>query len=632
MLVSFTTNLPSVTQDVTAVSGDSGECGPATEFFLQMEAIQNPPTGSESDQPSRSDEPLPAAAFSIVPAAVSQNDGEEEVLSGNELTEECAEWISEDQSDKMALPAPPAALVMEETPAVRCAVCAADAPTAAAPSHDAEAEVSVSEDREYSVTAPRRVNNLFSEPVEAGPIESAPAAVSPPRPEGRKEQNAPSALENEVPVKNTTRSGQKGAVHVERIPVPPGAGVRHGSEELTAPKVAPVVTEKGENAPIPKAAPVMVEKGETASAPQVVRTAVENTENSFVSKVAPIVTENGEKAPILKAAPIVAESGEKAPVAKAAPIVSESGENAPVPKVVPTIAENGESAPILKTVQIVAENGENAPVPKAALIVAEDGENLPASAALDGGTNGEKTAAQSRGPVEDDDVPPFDYASGSSKAKAVLSHGGKGDVIAVAAPQPVGSLPRTQERNPSGEQLRSPKASPVMATFEPVRIHVQQQAAPTIVAAAAENETLVHEISQRIRAQVLEGGGAIRIRLQPDRFGHIEIRAELTGSGVVARVVADSESVKQYLENNLPLLQHHLQEQGVRVDRIQFALHSESQSLSEHAGRSAHEGSGQSESRPAMSAKVARTLSDEPVGDSSQWIALNPNVRFHTIA
>ena len=515
MLVSFTTNLPGVTKDVAAVA-DSGECGPASEFFLQMEAMQNPRTGSESDHPSPTEEPLPASAFSGVPSAVPTNNGEEAVRSVEELTKERAEWISEDQSEK---PAPPTlvAATTEEGTAVRCASCAADVATASASPDDAQAGVSVSE-----APAP-------PEPVEEGPIEFAPA-VSPPRTEGRK------AFENEVPVKNTTRLGEKGGVHVEHAPAPPAAGVRHGTETLPAPKVAQIVAENGENAQAPK--------------------------------VTPIATENGENSPVAKVTPIVAENGE----------------------------------------------------------------NAPASAALDVRTNVEKTAAQFREPAEDDDALPLDCVIGSSKAKPVSSHGGKGDVIVGAAPHPVASLPRTQERNPSGEQPPSPKASPVTAAFEPVRIHVQGQAAPTVIVAAAENETFVREISQRIRAQVLEGGGAIRIRLQPDRFGHLEITAEITGAGVVARVAAESESVKQYLENNLPLLQHHLQEQGVRVDRIEFALHSESQSMSEHAGRSGHEGSGQSGSRPRMSAKVARTLSDEPAGDSSQWIVLNPNVRFHTIA
>jgi|GEM_PF-3676240 len=547
MLVSFTTNLPGVTKDVAAVA-DSGECGPASEFFLQMEAMQNPRTGSESDHPSPTEEPLPASAFSGVPSAVPTNNGEEAVRSVEELTKERAEWISEDQSEK---PAPPTlvAATTEEGTAVRCASCAADVATASASPDDAQAGVSVSE-----APAP-------PEPVEEGPIEFAPA-VSPPRTEGRK------AFENEVPVKNTTRLGEKGGVHVEHAPAPPAAGVRHGTETLPAPKVAQIVAENGENAQAPK--------------------------------VTPIATENGENSPVAKVTPIVTENSENSPVAKVTPIVTENGENSPVAKVTPIVAENGE--------------------------------NAPASAALDVRTNVEKTAAQFREPAEDDDALPLDCVIGSSKAKPVSSHGGKGDVIVGAAPHPVASLPRTQERNPSGEQPPSPKASPVTAAFEPVRIHVQGQAAPTVIVAAAENETFVREISQRIRAQVLEGGGAIRIRLQPDRFGHLEITAEITGAGVVARVAAESESVKQYLENNLPLLQHHLQEQGVRVDRIEFALHSESQSMSEHAGRSGHEGSGQSGSRPRMSAKVARTLSDEPAGDSSQWIVLNPNVRFHTIA
>ncbi|NLT66394.1 MAG: hypothetical protein GXX84_07295, partial [Acidobacteria bacterium] len=349
MLVSFTTNLPGVTKDVAAVA-DSGECGPASEFFLQMEAMQNPRTGSESDHPSPTEEPLPASAFSGVPSAVPTNNGEEAVRSVEELTKERAEWISEDQSEK---PAPPTlvAATTEEGTAVRCASCAADVATASASPDDAQAGVSVSE-----APAP-------PEPVEEGPIEFAPA-VSPPRTEGRK------AFENEVPVKNTTRLGEKGGVHVEHAPAPPAAGVRHGTETLPAPKVAQIVAENGENAQAPK--------------------------------VTPIATENGENSPVAKVTPIVTENSENSPVAKVTPIVTENGENSPVAKVTPIVAENGE--------------------------------NAPASAALDVRTNVEKTAAQFREPAEDDDALPLDCVIGSSKAKPVSSHGGKGDVIVGAAP------------------------------------------------------------------------------------------------------------------------------------------------------------------------------------------------------
>jgi flagellar hook-length control protein FliK len=154
----------------------------------------------------------------------------------------------------------------------------------------------------------------------------------------------------------------------------------------------------------------------------------------------------------------------------------------------------------------------------------------------------------------------------------------------------------------------------------------------------AQSKDLIYQIAERIQFQLREGRGEIRIQLKPDSLGRIEIKAETTTNGVVARIVTEAGNIKSYLESNLQLLHQHLQDQGLKVDRIYISIQNgtDSQSASGHAAQFGNSGAGSSPKEPNKPSVASPTTSMEPsedlVADFTTSIGPNPNVRFHTIA
>jgi flagellar hook-length control protein FliK len=150
---------------------------------------------------------------------------------------------------------------------------------------------------------------------------------------------------------------------------------------------------------------------------------------------------------------------------------------------------------------------------------------------------------------------------------------------------------------------------------------------------ALQTKEFILQLSERIQVQVRDGGGEIRIQLKPDGLGHLEIRAENTANGVAARIVAESSSVKNFLETNLHSLQQNLQDQGLKIDRIQVAIQDSSsqQSSSGFAAESGHAGSGH-RGRTSNYSDLSSDQQEELAVDPATLLLLNPNIRFHTIA
>ncbi len=174
-------------------------------------------------------------------------------------------------------------------------------------------------------------------------------------------------------------------------------------------------------------------------------------------------------------------------------------------------------------------------------------------------------------------------------------------------------------------------------------VHLAESGKVTVIGPSAQTsgsqpKELMLQLAERIQIQLRDGRSEIRIQLKPDGLGHLDIRAESTINGVVARIVVESSRVKEYLESNLPVLQQSLQDQGLRVDRIQVAVQDgfDPQSSSGYSAQFGHTGSGHngSESRKASTIpeSAAADQLEEMIVDPMMWISLNPNSRFHTIA
>jgi flagellar hook-length control protein FliK len=147
----------------------------------------------------------------------------------------------------------------------------------------------------------------------------------------------------------------------------------------------------------------------------------------------------------------------------------------------------------------------------------------------------------------------------------------------------------------------------------------------------------IQQVAERIQIQVQDGKSEIVVQLKPDSLGRLEIRAETTNNGVVARITTESSNVKSYLENNLHLLQQTLQAQGLKVDRIHVVVQDgfNSRSSSGYNAQTGHTGSGRNEGEPRKPSAVSEPMAadqEQMTADPSTWIGLSPNSSFHTVA
>ncbi len=192
-------------------------------------------------------------------------------------------------------------------------------------------------------------------------------------------------------------------------------------------------------------------------------------------------------------------------------------------------------------------------------------------------------------------------------------------------------------RTPVGERQQELPFQSASTAARPVEPSSMQVSSPVQTMTSQPRE-LIQQIAERIQIQLRDGKSEIVVQLKPDSLGRLEIRAESTSSGVVARITTESGSVKGYLESNLHLLQQTLQDQGLKVDRIHIIVQDgfNSQSSPGYASQFGHAGSGHTGSEPHKSSEtpgnVAANQPEEVVVDSTTWISLNPNTRFHTVA
>ena len=148
----------------------------------------------------------------------------------------------------------------------------------------------------------------------------------------------------------------------------------------------------------------------------------------------------------------------------------------------------------------------------------------------------------------------------------------------------------------------------------------------------------IFQLADRIQMQVQGGEGEIRIQLKPELLGQLEIRAESSISGIVARIVTESGSLREYLENNLSILHQSLQDQGLKVDRVEVVLQDSfnARQPAGHQQPSSQTGQGSQDSMHDRNAVLAvpgpAGTTDEIIVDPLSWLALGPNSTFHTIA
>jgi flagellar hook-length control protein FliK len=153
--------------------------------------------------------------------------------------------------------------------------------------------------------------------------------------------------------------------------------------------------------------------------------------------------------------------------------------------------------------------------------------------------------------------------------------------------------------------------------------------------APSQEPDFLSQLARRIDMQLRDGENVIRIQLKPSSLGRIEIRAETSGTGVVAAIITESSGVKNYLEHNLHLLQQSFLDQGLKVDRINVTVQEGFQPQHSSSGHqdSRSGGGQQGDSRsPVWHASQFEWSSEELTVDTQTLMALRPHSTFHAVA
>jgi flagellar hook-length control protein FliK len=147
------------------------------------------------------------------------------------------------------------------------------------------------------------------------------------------------------------------------------------------------------------------------------------------------------------------------------------------------------------------------------------------------------------------------------------------------------------------------------------------------------NTDFIIQLAERIRAEA-GGGEGIRIQLKPANLGRVEINAESGAAGLVARIVTESGAVRLFLEGNLQVLEQALQDQGLRVERIdivtQEGLDLRPSTGNQQGGPGAGHASGSSDPQSSRGGVIREQDAIEL--DPATLVALGPNSTFHTVA
>ena len=154
-------------------------------------------------------------------------------------------------------------------------------------------------------------------------------------------------------------------------------------------------------------------------------------------------------------------------------------------------------------------------------------------------------------------------------------------------------------------------------------------------AAASREPDFLAQMAARMQMQLRDGETAVRIQLKPSILGRIEIRAETTQAGVAATILAESSSVKNYLEHNLHVLQQSFQDQGLKIDRIQVAVQEEFWPQHPFAGnQQSRSDTGQQDEAGRntwRSHRIEKAVEDLML-DAHTLALMSPYHTFHTVA
>ena len=86
------------------------------------------------------------------------------------------------------------------------------------------------------------------------------------------------------------------------------------------------------------------------------------------------------------------------------------------------------------------------------------------------------------------------------------------------------------------------------------------------------DQSVINQIVREAHVRFGRGETEMTLRLQPPHLGRLRMRLVWSGNELTAQMDAESQSVKQLIETNLPALYQSLSEQGIRVDHVAVSV------------------------------------------------------------
>lgn len=164
----------------------------------------------------------------------------------------------------------------------------------------------------------------------------------------------------------------------------------------------------------------------------------------------------------------------------------------------------------------------------------------------------------------------------------------------------------TNDVNPSELRSHGPRITTSRAATLPA------QAEPQVDASR-----FVTRVSRAFQAAE-QNGGTMRLRLSPPELGAMRIELTMQQGGLTAKVETETQTAKNILLDNLPVLRERLAAQEIRVDKFEVDVRQDNQSGQDSWQMQDRQQGDQPKSRGATGVEDANVSTDE--GDSTEHV------------
>lgn len=159
----------------------------------------------------------------------------------------------------------------------------------------------------------------------------------------------------------------------------------------------------------------------------------------------------------------------------------------------------------------------------------------------------------------------------------------------------------------------------------------QTNAAATAAAPRTLPAETMQQIADRTVALVKTGQDSVRIQLNPESLGHIQLRVSTENQQVMIRMMVENPKTRDLLEHHIGQLRVDLGNHGLTVDRLELELASNNTAFGQAGEEAAKDGQGAFSERRRSQARATQT-DDAPEDPPGGWELDNDSSRVGIFA